>query len=208
MQWIIAILCNFKLFFNVDHFLKLFNDLLKYLFCLCVCVSHFFLFLGGGGGQVMLHFPSGKGLPSDHKASAYNAGDPGSIPGSGRSSGEGNANPLQSSCLENPLDRGAWWATVHGVAKSWTRLRDFTFTFMLGFPDGSVVKNLSAKQESQETQVQSLGWEDPPEEGMVTHSSLLAHRILWTEEPGGPPSIESQSQTRLQQLSTWGILVP
>ena len=47
------------------------------------------------------------------------------------SPGEGNANPLQCSCLENPMDRGAWWATVHGVTKSWTRLNDFTFTFIL-----------------------------------------------------------------------------
>ena len=46
-----------------------------------------------------------------------NSGDVGSIPGSGRSPGEGNGNPLQYSCLENPMDRGAWWATVHGVAK-------------------------------------------------------------------------------------------
>ena len=63
-------------------------------------------------------------------ASACNAGDLGSIPGSGRSSGEGNGNPLQYSCLENPMDRGAWWAAVHGVAKSCTRLSDFTFTFI------------------------------------------------------------------------------
>ena len=66
-------------------------------------------------------FPGGK-------ASVYNAGDPGSVPGSGRSPGEGNGNPLQYSCLENPMDRGAWWATVLGVAKSRTRLTDFTFT--------------------------------------------------------------------------------
>ena len=58
--------------------------------------------------------------------SACNAGDPGSIPGLGRSPGEGNGNPLQYSCLENPMDRGAWRATVHGVAKSWTRLSNFT----------------------------------------------------------------------------------
>ena len=63
-------------------------------------------------------FPGG----SDGKESTCNAGDPGSIPGSGRSPGEGNGNPLQYSCLENPMDRGAWWATVHGVAKSETRL--------------------------------------------------------------------------------------
>ena len=60
------------------------------------------------------------------KASVYNAGDLGSIPGLGRSPGEGNGNPLQYACLENPMDRGAWQATVHGVAKSWTRLSNFT----------------------------------------------------------------------------------
>ena len=49
--------------------------------------------------------------------------DMGSIPGSGRSLGEGNGNPLQYSCLENPIDRGAWWATVHGVAKSQTLIK-------------------------------------------------------------------------------------
>ena len=64
---------------------------------------------------------------SEDKASACNAGDLGSIPGLGRSPGEGNGNPLQYSCLENPMDRGAWRATVHGVANSWTRLSDFTF---------------------------------------------------------------------------------
>ena len=55
---------------------------------------------------------------SDGKASAYNAEDLGSIPGSGRSSGEGNGNPVQYSCLENPMDGGVWWMTVHGVAES------------------------------------------------------------------------------------------
>ena len=64
------------------------------------------------------------------KASACNAGEAGSISGLGRSPGEGNGNPLQYSCLENPVDREAWRATVLGVAKSRTRLRDFThFTY-------------------------------------------------------------------------------
>ena len=70
-----------------------------------------------------LGFPSGtvvKNLPT----SAEDARDMGLIPGSGRSPGEGNGNPLQNSCLENPMDRGAWWATVHGVAKGWTQLND------------------------------------------------------------------------------------
>ena len=56
----------------------------------------------------------------DGKESACNAGDPGSIPGSGRFSGEGNGNSLQYSCLENSMDRGAWWAVVHGVTESET----------------------------------------------------------------------------------------
>ena len=58
--------------------------------------------------------------------SASNAGDPGLIPGSGRSPREGNGNPLQYSCLEKLMDGGAWWVTVHGVTKSWTRLSNFT----------------------------------------------------------------------------------
>ena len=71
-----------------------------------------------------------------------------------REDGEGNGNPLQYSCLENPMDRRAWWAIVQGVAKSRTRLSDFT-------------------------------WEDPLEEEIATHSSILAWKIPWTEEPGG-----------------------
>ena len=67
------------------------------------------------------------------KASAYNTGDLGLIPGSGRSAGEGNGNPFQYSCLGNPMDGGAWQATVHGVAKTRTRLSDFTsLHFLLG----------------------------------------------------------------------------
>ena len=63
---------------------------------------------------------------SEVKASACNVGYLGLIPGSGRSPGEGNGNPLQYSCLENPMNGGAWWATVHGVTKSQTRLSDCT----------------------------------------------------------------------------------
>ena len=62
------------------------------------------------------------------KKSVFNARDPGSIPGLERSPGEGNGNPLQYSCLENLMDRGAWPAPVHGVAKSWTQLSDFSFS--------------------------------------------------------------------------------
>ena len=104
-------------------------------------------------------FPGG----SEVKASASNVGDPGSIPGSGRSPGEGNGTPLQYSCLESPMDRGAWRATVHRVTKSRTRLSDFTFTFH--FP--------------------------ALEKEMATHSTILAWRIPGTEEPGGLPSMGS-----------------
>ena len=75
--------------------------------------------------------------------------------------GEGNGTPLQYSCLENPMDGGAWWAVVHGVAKSRTRLSDFTFTFHF----------------------------HALEKEMATHSSILAWRIPGTGEPGGLPSM-------------------
>ena len=69
--------------------------------------QHYFL------NKVYTVIPGG----SDGKESACSAGDLGSIPGSGRSLGEGNGNPLQYSCLDNPIDTGAWWATVYGVAR-------------------------------------------------------------------------------------------
>ena len=75
---------------------------------------------------IFANFPGG----SDGKASVYNAGDPGSSPGLGRSPGKGNGNPLQYYCLENPVDRRAWQAPVYGVAKSQTRLSDFIFYFL------------------------------------------------------------------------------
>ena len=67
-----------------------------------------------------MDFPGGP----DCKGSACNTGDLSSTPGSGRSPGEGNGNSLQYSCLENPMDRGAWWVTVHGVTKNQTQLSD------------------------------------------------------------------------------------
>ena len=76
---------------------------------------------------MLVDFPGG----SDGNASAYNVEDLGSVPGSGKSPGEGNGNPFQYSCLKNPMDGGAWWATVHGIKKSQTRLSTFTFFLML-----------------------------------------------------------------------------
>ena len=93
-----------------------------------------------------------------------NAGDMGSIPGSGRSPGSfQDGNPLQYSCLGNPMDTGAWKATVHGVTRSRTRLSDFTFTF-----------HFHALQKE-----------------MATHSIVLAWRIPGTGKPGGLPSLGS-----------------
>ena len=70
--------------------------------------------------NVKCSYPDG----SDSRESACNAGDLGSVLGLGRSHGEANGNPLQLFLLENSMDRGAWWATVHGVARSWPRLSE------------------------------------------------------------------------------------
>ena len=80
-------------------------------------LSHFLAFIGMDH-SFYCSFPDGAVV----KNPPANAGDVGSIPGSGRSPGEGNDNPLQYSCLGNPMDRGAWGVTTHGVSKSWTRL--------------------------------------------------------------------------------------
>ena len=118
------------------------------------------------------------------KPSAYNVGDLGSIPGLGRSTGEGNGNQLQYSCLENPMDRRAWQATVHRVTKSQTRLSNFGASLV-----AQLVKNLPAVQE---TWVCFLGWEDPLEKEMAIHFSILAWKIPWREDPGGLQSMWSQ----------------
>ena len=132
---------------------------------------------------------------SEVKASACNVGDLGLIPGSGRSPGEGNGNPLQCSCLENPRDRGAWWAAIYGVAQSRSRLKQLSSMTQ-------VVKDLPAVRE---TWVRFLGWEDLPEEGMATHSSNLAWRIPWTEEPGRLQSIGLQSFNGIGFTCIWNI---
>ena len=92
-------------------------------------------------------FPGG----SESKESACSVGDPGSIPGPGRSPGEGNANPLQHSRLENPMDGGAWQATVPGVAKSQTRPSDFTFSVCWSAALQSTVSPLHTNEISSES---------------------------------------------------------
>ena len=91
---------------------------------------------------------------------------------------EGDGTPLQYSCLENPMDRGAWWAAVHQVTKSRTRLSDFPFTFHF----------------------------HALEKEMATHFSVLAWRIPGMGEPGGLPSMGSQSRTQLKWLSSSSIV--
>ena len=120
-----------------------------------------------------------------------NTGDLGSIPGLGRSPGEGNGYPLQHSCLEKSMNRGAWQATVTGITKSWT-LNDLHFTSL---PRGAslVVQRVKCLPAMQETWVQSLGQEDPLEKEMATHSSTLAWKIPWTEKPGRLQSIGSRT---------------
>ena len=142
----------------------------------------------------------------------------GSSPVSERHHGEGNGSPLQSSCLENPVDKGAWWATVHEITKRWTWVTELhpvglratllqsglILTNDICSDPASkqghilrwglnmvalMVKNLPAVWGPQ---VLSLGWEDPLEERMATHSSILAWRIPWAEEPGGLESMGSQ----------------
>ena len=106
-----ALARGFQFFLTVTK-----KSLAKYMhtyMCVCVCVYNYRVSVNSWGG-----FPGS----SDDKESAYNAGDTGSIPGSGRSPGVGNDYPLQHSHLENSMDRGALWATVHGVTKSQTRL--------------------------------------------------------------------------------------
>ena len=102
------------------HFLII-HSKLKFFFsiyCILIKLAFHAIKTGLGVGMDTEGFPSG----SDGKESAYSAGDPGSISGSGRSPGEGNGIPLQYSCLGKPMDRGPRRATVHGVTKSWTQL--------------------------------------------------------------------------------------
>ena len=120
---------------------------------------------------------------SDDKESICNAGDLGSIPGWGRSPGEGNGYPLQHSCLENSVDRGAWQATVHGVEKVGHNLATKPPSMTNeGFPGGTSGKVPFCQCRRHETRVRSLGQENSLQDSMPTHSSVLAWRILCTEE--------------------------
>ena len=132
-------------------------------------------------------------LLGDHRASQAaltvkkppaNAGDirdEGLIPGSGRSPGGGPGNPLRIHTCRIPMDRGAWWATVHRVAKNQIQL-NFLSTEALTYLFHTSLS--------------------PLEKEMATHSSILAWRIPGTEEPGGLPSMGSHSRTPLKRLGS------
>ena len=116
--------------------------------------------------------------------------------------GEGNGNPLQCSCLENPSDRGAWWTAVYGVSQSQTRLKRLSSSSSIllnqmqvhaPMHSTSLVAQMGKHLPTmRETQVRSLGWEDTLEKEMATHSSTLAWKIPWMEEPGRLQSMGSQ----------------
>ena len=144
--------------------------------------------------------PRGAHGGSDGKESACSAGDLGSTPVLGRSPGEGNGNTLQYSCLENPMERGAWWATVHGVTKSWTQLSDFT-------PQreqrGILVKILSppsrAGREGRGASPQALG------RGQLVHRYPIGALAQSCVSPGNwgwaPLQARTEGQTELKPRS-------
>ena len=154
----------------------------QWIFPPCICLS------------LKTNFPGG----SDGKMSDGNAGDLGSIPGSVRSPGEGNGNPLQYSCLENPMDGGAWWATVHGVAKSWTRLSNFTHFTQRASLVAQRVKYLTAMWE---IRVQSLGRKYPLEEKWQPTPVLLPGEFYGREAWWATVHGVAKSGTRLSDFT-------
>ena len=154
--------------------------------------------------------------------SARNAGDLGSIPGSGRSPGEGNGNLLQYSCLETPTDRAAWWATVHRVTRSRTRLSDFTFFLyfltlllnrkVLGPPDPptpvtlrpmsdvqSLAERVGFTQQHLGSQFtsctsQSVLTQEVPRKGPGSSSGPM--NVLWLQHLGKPPKPRAHPSAR------------
>ena len=121
---------------------------------------------------------------SDGKESACSAGDRSSILGSGRSYGEGNGNPLQYSCLENPMDRGAWQATIHRVAKSWTQLSDWAqgrlsnINFLQFWRLGILRSNCQKIQLLVRTHFLVWRWQSSP--CILTwHNSVRGSKPLW-----------------------------
>ena len=135
-------------------------------------------------------------------ANGGDAKDAGSIPGSGRSPGEGNGNPLQYSCLGNPMDREAWRATVHGISKSWTRLSDSA-----GGGNGTPLQYSCLENPWMEEpgRLQSMGSLRVGHDGVTSLSllTLIHWRRKWQPTPVFLPG-ESQGQRSLMGCRLWG----
>ena len=123
-------------------------------------------------------------------ASAGDTGDVGSIPGSGRSRGGGCGNPLQYSCLENPMDRGAWWAMVHRVAKSWTWLSAFARTHVRA-AQNLVTPNALLQASQADSNGASVCFHLPLEPGVGNGSTVGSQRVGpdWVPEHTGVPAL-------------------
>ena len=154
-------------------------------------------------------FPTGGTYGKEPSCQPMQETDMGLILGLGRSRGVWSGNPLQYSCLEDPMEKGTWQATVHGVAKGWTWLRQLgtlactahtwklvmssqaKFTLEMRillcflFTASLIAQLIKDPPAMQETPVRFQGWEDPLEEGKATHSSILAWRIPWTIQSMG-----------------------
>ena len=120
-----------------------------------------------------------------------------SIPGWGRTLGKGNGNTLQYSCLGNPMDRGAWWATVHGIAKSWTRLNDWT-TALLGVKQG---RHISTTLLMAGTTLKKLGYKT-----QVRGKQWI---LLWNRKPNSLHLHYTMNYTvvLIEGLHTWNISI-
>ena len=178
---------NLRIYLSFDTVLTAIWDV-KEIWALCILgIGHLGQKTCLWGQNILCYFPCGP----ENKQSAFNMGDLGSIPGSGRSPGEGNAYPFQYSCLENSMDRGAWQATNLyrcKVKRNWTT--NTTTTYYTGFSSGSVVKNLPANAGDA---VSIPGSGRSPGEGNGKPTPVfLPWKIPWTEEPGGLQSMGSQ----------------
>ena len=138
--------------------------------------------------MLCMGFPGG----SEVKESACSAEDLGSIPVLGASPGEGNGNPLQYSCLENPMDGGAWWATVHGDTKSQTRLSEFTFfhfCVIYALPQFEKIKTINTKKKGKKIHVEALSSKE-------THSASGELDMTSGSVPRGPDPLWAQNLLR------------
>ena len=138
-----------------------------------------------------IYWPLEAFLVAQMAESACNVGDPGSIPGSGRSPGGGHGNPLQYSCLQNPMGRGAWRATVHGIAQSWTWLSDQHTHVDLKYSCVCISRSVMSDCDPMDC--------SPP--GSSAHGILQARILEWVAMPFTRGSSQSRDQTRVSSIA-------